>query len=69
VLVDGRVRAIWHPVPGSPKGRPVVSVTHHPLTAEQRADVEAEGRRMAVFWLGADREDAADVRLTPLPSV
>jgi hypothetical protein len=28
--------------------------------------VEAEGRRMAVFWLGAEDEDAADVRLVPL---
>jgi len=66
VLVDGRVRAIWSPVPGAPKGRPAVTVTHHPLPAPQAADVEAEGRRMAVFWLGATDEDAADVRLVPL---
>jgi hypothetical protein len=68
VLVDGRVRAIWHPAPGSPRGHPVVVVTHHPLTAAQAAEVEAEGRRMAVFWLGAEDEDAADLRLVPLGS-
>ena len=28
--------------------------------------MEAEGRRMAVFWLGAKDEDMADVRLVPL---
>ena len=28
--------------------------------------MEAEGRRMAVFWLGAKGEDTADVRLVPL---
>jgi DNA glycosylase AlkZ-like len=66
VLVDGRVRAIWQPEPGSPKDHPVVVVTHHPLTAGQAAEVEAEGHRMAVFWLGAEDEDAADVRLVPL---
>ena len=68
VLVDGRVRAIWSPVAGTPKGRPTVAVTHHPLTGEQAADLEAEARRMAVFWLGATDEAAADVRLTPLPT-
>ncbi len=67
VLVDGRVRAIWSPVAGTPKGRPTVAVTHHPLTEEQAADLEAEARRMAVFWLGATDEAAAAVRLTPLP--
>ena len=66
VLVDGRVRAIWAPDRAAPKGRPAVVVTHHPLTAAQEADVEAEGRRMAVFWLGAASEDDAEVRFVPL---
>jgi Winged helix DNA-binding domain len=68
VLVDGRVRAIWAPDRAAPKGRPTVVVTHHLLTAAQAADVEAEARRMAVFWLGATSEDAAEVRFVPLPA-
>ena len=56
------------PTRATPKGRPTVVVTHHPLTTEQAPDLEAEARRMAVFWLGATAEDAADVRFVALPS-
>jgi hypothetical protein len=58
VLVDGRVRAVWH-LEGS-----TMVVEHVPLPRRSVADVEAEAGR-AVRFLRPDTADA-DVRLVAL---
>jgi hypothetical protein len=50
VLVDGEGRAVYHSVIDRKAGRATVVVEHLKLTKAQRAEVEAEGQRVARFW-------------------
>ncbi len=60
VLVDGRVRGIWHPEPAPGRRRTVV-VDHLGLDPTEADDVHAEARAMGRFWLGDGTPDGADV--------
>jgi hypothetical protein len=49
VLVDGRVRAVWHAEVDRRRDRCLLVVEHHPLSTGVRSQVEAEAERVARF--------------------
>jgi len=64
VLVDGEVRAIWHPALDRKAKRSSLVVEHRRLDRRARAAVEAEAHRTAEFWLTPGHQH--DVRLRSL---
>jgi hypothetical protein len=65
VLVDGAVRAIWHPERERAAARTTLVVEHDRLPRRSRVELEREARRVARFWF-TDASDH-DVRLVPNP--
>ena len=65
VLVDGSVRAIWHPEHDRKAKRSELVVEHLGLAAADEAAVEAEAEATARFWLGGTTDVA--VRLVRIP--
>jgi hypothetical protein len=65
VLVDGRVRGVWHGEHDKTAKRSTLVAEHAPLTRGERRAVEAEAQRAAQFWYSA--ASTRDVRLEAIP--
>jgi hypothetical protein len=64
VLVDGRVRGVWHSEHDKEAKRSTLVAEHATLTRGERREVQDEARRVAQFWYSA--ASTWDVRLEPI---